>query len=147
MQLQEKRPLDNKCLLNMNQQHVTLLVLFDLSAAFDTVDHSILLESMTKSFGISGKALEWFSSDLSDRSQRVTLDGGVSKEFMSMCGVPQGSCLGPLLFTLYSSKLFMIIEKYLPYVNRYADDAQLYLSFSQDAPPRKKNLLQPWKTV
>ena len=113
----------------MNQQHVTLLVLLDLSAAFDTVDHSILLERLTKSFGISGKALKWFSSYLSGRSQRVTLDSGVSKVFMTTCGVPQGLCLGPLLFTLYSSKLFMIIEKYLPCVHAYADDTQLYLSF------------------
>ena len=82
-----------------------------------------------KSFGTSGKALEWFSSYLSGRSQRVTIYGGVSKEFMTTCGVPQGSCLGPLLFTLYSSKLFIIIEKYLPCVHAYADDTQLYLSF------------------
>ena len=102
----------NDILLSMNQQHVTLLVLLDLSAAFDTVDHSILLERMTKSFGISGKALEWFSSYLSGRSQRVTRRWN---EFMTTCGVPQGSCLGPLFFTLYSSKLFMIIEKYLPW--------------------------------
>ena len=116
----------NDILLSMNQQHVTLLVLLDLSAVFDTVDHSILLERLTKSFGISGKALKWFSSYLSGRSQRVTLDGGVSKVFTTTCGVSQGSCLGPLLFTL---KLFMIIEKYLPCVNAYADDTQLYLSF------------------
>ena len=95
--------------------------------AFDRVNHSIVLERMTKSFGISGKGLECFSSYLSGRSQRVTLDGGVSKEFMTTCRVPQGSCLGPLLFTLYSSKLF--IEKYLPCVHGYADDTQLYLSF------------------
>ena len=100
-----------------------------LKRAFDRVNHSIVLERMTKSFGISGKALECFSSYLSGRSQRVTLDGGVSKEFMTTCRVPQGSCLGPLLFTLYSSKLFMIIKKYLPYVHAYADDTLLYLSF------------------
>ena len=58
----------------MNLQHVTLLALLDLNAAFDTVDHAILLERMTKS---SGKASEWFSSYLSGRSQQVTLDGGV----------------------------------------------------------------------
>ena len=61
----------------MNLQHVTLLALLDLSAAFDTVDHAILLERMTKSSGISGKVSEWFSSYLSGRSQRVTLHGGV----------------------------------------------------------------------
>ena len=75
----------NDILLSMNQQHVTLLVLLDLNAAFDTVDHSILLERMMKSFGISGKALEWFSPYLSGQSQRVTLDGGVSEEFMTTC--------------------------------------------------------------
>ena len=116
-------------LLSMNQRHVTQLVFLDLSAAFDTVNHSIVLERMTKSFGVPGKALEWFSSYLSVRSQRVTLDGGVSQEFMTTCGVPQSSCLGPLLFTLYSSKLFMIIEKYLSCEHAYADDTLLYLSF------------------
>ena len=60
--------------LSMNLQHVALLALLDLSAAFDTVDHAILLERMTKS---SGKVSEWFSSYLSGRSQRVALDGGV----------------------------------------------------------------------
>ena len=121
----------NGILLSMNQQHVTLSVFLDLSAVFDTVNHSIVLERMTKSFDISGKALEWFSSYLSVRSQRVTLDGEVSKEFMTTCGVPQGSCLGPLSFTLYSSKLFMIIEKYLSCVHAYSDDALLYLSFKR----------------
>ena len=119
----------NDILLSMNQRHVTLLVLLDLSAAFDTVDHSIFLERMTKSFGMSGKALEWFSSYLSGRSQRVILEGGVSKEFMTTCGVPQGSCLGLLLFTLYSSKRFMIIEKYLPCVHAYTQMTHRYMSF------------------
>ena len=119
----------NDIFLSMNRQHVTLLVLLDLSAAFDTVDHSVLLERMETTFGISGKALEWFSSYLSGRLQRVTLEGGTSKQFKLLCGLPQGSCLGPLLFTLYSSKLFNIIEQYLPSAHAYADDTQLYLSF------------------
>ena len=64
----------NDILLNMNSQHVTLLVLLDLTAAFDTVDHKILLRRLTTSFGIRGKALEWFSSYLSGRSHCILFD-------------------------------------------------------------------------
>jgi len=122
--------IQNDILLSINRQHVTLLVLLDLSAAFDTVDHDILLRRLETSFGISGKVLDWFTSYLSGRCQRVTLEGGVSKEFnLTTHGLPQGSCLGPMLFTLYSSKLFNIIKDHLPSAHAYADDTQLYLSF------------------
>ena len=131
----------NDILLSMNKQHVTLLVLLDLSPAFDIVDNSILLERTTKSFGISGKALEWLSSYLSGRSQRVTLDGGVSMEFMTTCGVPQRSCLGPLLSTLYSSKLFTIIEKYIPCVLEH--DTQQYLSFNPGCTATEEESIAP----
>ena len=113
----------------MNSQQVTLLILLDLSAAFDTVDHSILLDRLTKIVGLQGKAHDWFRSYLSGRSQRVVIDGSISKEFSLDCGVPQGSCLGPLLFVIYTSFLFRIIERHLPQVHSYADDSQLYLSF------------------
>ena len=83
-----------------------LLVLLDLSAAFDTVEHSVLLSRLSSSSGIMDTALRWFRSYLSDRSQRVSLDGKVCDKFLLTHGVPQGSCLGPLLFTLYASKLF-----------------------------------------
>ena len=120
----------NDILLNMNKQHVTLLVLLDLSAAFDTVDHNVLLTRLYPKFGISGTALEWFSSYLSGRSQRVMVQGILSQSLILDFGVPQGSCLGPLLFMIYASKLFDIIEGHLPAVHCYADNTQLYVFFS-----------------
>ena len=81
----------------MNKQHVTILVLLDLSAAFNTVNHEILLESMTSKLSIRGTVLSWFRSYLSRRSQRVAVDHKLSKSFPLDCGVPQGSCLVPLL--------------------------------------------------
>ena len=82
--------------MNMNRKHVTLLVLLDLSAAFDTVDHNILLARLKSSIGINGTALNWFTSYLNNRSQRirVSLNGFTSDSFKLPYGVPQGSCLG-----------------------------------------------------
>ena len=118
----------------MNSQRVTLLVLLDLSAAFDTVDHGILLRRLSTSFGIRGRALEWFSSYLLRRSQHILLDGVKSDSFDLRFGVPQGSCLGPLLFVVYASKLFEIIQAHLTDAHCFADDTQLYLSFKPDSP-------------
>ena len=107
----------NDILMNMDKQHATLLILLDLSAAFDTVDHQILLNRLRTEFGVSGKkVLDWFASYLSNRSQKVTVDGVLSDRFGTDFGVPQGSCLGPLLFVIYSSKLFNIVNRHLPNV-------------------------------
>ena len=122
----------NDILLNMEAQKVTLLVLLDLSAAFDTVRHDTLLNRLKSRCGVDGKELEWFASYLADRTQRVTVNDGLSSAFPLRQGVPQGSCLGPLLFTVYTSKLFDIVSKHLPSVHCYADDTQLYLAFSPD---------------
>jgi len=119
----------NDILMNMDNQQVTLLVLLDLSAAFDTVDHSILCNRLTTDFGITGTVLDWLQSYLSNRCQRVMIDGTLSDVFQLNHGLPQGSCLGPLLFLLYSSKLFKIISNHLPQAHSYADDTQLYLAF------------------
>ena len=116
----------------MNRQHVSLLVLLDLSAAFDTVDHTILLRRLETSFGVTGDALKWIASYLSARSQRVMIDGVLSDRF-DLSFFPQGSCLGPLLFSAYASKLFQVIKNHLPNAHAYADDTQLYLSFKPDS--------------
>ena len=122
----------NDILSNMNKQHVSILVLLDLSAAFDTVDHAILLRRLETSFGITDAALAWFSSYLSGRSQCVSVNGETSDCYPVPFGVPQGSCLGPLLFSAYASKLFEVIRLYLPNGHAFTDDTQLYLSFNPD---------------
>ena len=99
----------NDTLLNMKRQRVTLLVVLDLSTAFDTVDHTILLDRLHTHFGISGHAHFWFKCYLHHRFQSISIHGGTSKRFEVNYGVPQGSCLSLLMFVLYTSKLFTII--------------------------------------
>ena len=94
-----------------------------------SVRHETLLSRLRSRFGVDGKALDWFASYLADRSQRVAVEGGVSSTFPLKQGVPQGSCLGPILFSLFD-----IVEKPLPSVHCYADDSQLYLAFSPNVP-------------
>jgi hypothetical protein len=100
----------NDILVNMNSQRVSLLVLLDLSAAFDTIDHSILLNCLKYNMEVNGTALSWFASCLTNRKQCIHLNGSISEEFVLKYGVPQGCCLGPLLFIIYASKMFSIIE-------------------------------------
>ena len=92
------------------------------------LEHNILLEALN-TLGLGGRVSKWFRSYLSGRSQRILVRGCLSKKFDLNCGVPQGSCFGPLLFTIYTSSLLDVVEKYLPSVHCYADDTQLYVSF------------------
>ena len=92
----------------------------------------VLLRRLHTSFGISGAPLDWFKSYLSARTLRVSIPGALSGSLPLDWGVPQGSCLGPLLYIIYSSKLFNIIERHLPNSHCYADDSQISLSFKPD---------------
>ena len=114
----------------MNHQKVSALVLLDMSAAFDTIDHGILLNRLRSSFGISDSAFSLLSSYLADRSQTVTIDQECSNESPLIRGVPQGSVLGPLLFTLYTTPLSHLLASSSVRFHFYADDTQLYVPFS-----------------
>lgn len=112
--------------LNVKVPKVTLIVLLDLSVAFDPVQHETLLSHLRSRFWVDGKALDWFASFLADRSQCVVMNGGVLSTFLLKQGVPQGSCLGPILFTLYTSNLFDIVERHLPSVHCYANNSVVF---------------------
>ena len=116
--------------VNMNNQQVTLLVFLDLSYAFDTVDHDILINRIQTSFGITDTALLWLKSYLSGRSIRVIIDESTSESLNMSYSVPQGSWLGAL-FTVYARKLFEVVKHHLPNARAYdyADDTKLYLAF------------------
>ncbi len=101
----------NDLLLSSDRGCISLLVLLDLSAAFDTIDHNILLNRLENHVGIRGSALAWFKSYLSDRHQFVAVNEEVSYRSQVQYGVPQGSVLGTLLFTLYMLPLGGIIRK------------------------------------
>ena len=112
--------------------NICLLGLLDMSAAFDTVDHDILLRRLEITFGITGTALYWFKSYLTDRQQSVNLSGQCSKISSLRYGVPQGSVLGPLLFLLYTAPLVDIVTRHGLLHHCYADDTQLYFYSSPD---------------
>ena len=106
--------------------------MLDLSAAFDTIDHGILLSRLS-SFGIRNHALQWIRSYLTDRMQAVNINGCLSSFIPLLFGVPQGSVLGPQFFTIYSSPIANIARKHGLNVHMYADDTQLYVSFKLDS--------------
>ncbi len=123
----------NDILTNKDSNKATILVAIDLSAAFDLVDHDILLERLEAYYGITGSALQWFRSYLFDRKQCVYIQGVRSDQKPVHQGVPQGSVLGARLYTLYVRPLSDIIKQHSISYHAYADDTQLYVHFDRDS--------------
>ena len=121
----------NEVHLSLARGEPTALVLLDLSVAFDTIDHNILVGYLKSWFGLGGTVLRWFASYLRNRCQAIKIGSTLSELSNLIYGVPQGSVLGPLLFSLYTTPLSKIIRLH-PHIkfHFYADDTQLYIHLS-----------------
>ena len=126
--------LGDTCILpSVDSGDLSVLALLDLSAAFDTVDHDILLRRLKTSFGLDGVVCSWYRSYLTGRVQRVHCGSSFSASVVLLYGVPQGSVLGPLLFILYTADLIRLIESFGFRPHLYADDSQIQGSCRPDS--------------
>ena len=131
----------NDLRVSADNKNVSVLLLLDLTAAFDTIDHAILIHRLEHWIGLSGSALSWFYSYLTGRNYFVNLADFESDKHDICSGIPQGSILGPLLFSLYILPLGELIAEHGVNFHFYADDTQLYLSVAPDDPCALEPLL------
>ena len=108
--------------------NIFITAIYDLSAAFDTVDHNVKLHRLSHDVGVGQTALNWFISYLSDRFQAVHINGSTSPARPLTRAVPQGSVLGPQLFSIYAAPLSKIIQNKNLMSHFYANDTQIYIT-------------------
>ena len=108
----------------MNHSKISLVVLLDMSAAFDTVDHNLLLDRLKTYFGITGSALDWFHCYVCF----VGINQATSTPTTLQYGVPQVSALGPILFSMYTTPIADIIRRHCLSYHCYAVDIQIYIA-------------------
>ena len=120
----------DEVLIGFEQKSATVLILLDMSSAFDTVDINKLLQILESKFKMEGTALKWFQSFLTGRTQKVIINGKLSDVILTLYGVPQGSVLGPVLFNMYVDSLPSFIQQLGFSSSLYADDTNARLSFA-----------------
>ena len=107
-------------------QCVVVLVMLDLSSAFDTINHDTLMDRLQHSVGITDSALSWRHSYITERYQRVAVDSATSAECVMKCDVPQGSVLGPILYCIYTRPIGDIVAWHGLQYHYYADDTHTH---------------------
>ena len=133
----------NDILSSLDKGQAVLLVLLDLSAAFDTLDSDIMVERLEKRCGVTGNAVSWFGDYLRNRQQRVIIDKVESDLCDLKYCVPQGSVLGPILFMCYVLPLGDILRQHNMQFHFYAEVPQLYM-FTNSACTPSPAVLECW---